>query len=141
MSSPPCSISVEEEYQKYVSASNQPVLHITHIYTTNPDASDSSPAELSAAAKAVMVQQQKQQQQAKQGEGSTGAIRRSCRQRKRPRYFPPMDVRILAARRCRYKKAANPFVCSLFLSFHPPHTPNPQFRANNFVMGKRYRKN
>lgn len=132
MSSPPCRVTVEEWYQTCASASNQPEPHITHIYTTNPDVSDSSPAELSAAAKAVMVQQklqQQQQQQAKQKEGSTGVIRRSCRQRKRARYFPPLDIRILAGRKRRQRNAARPFVCSLssslfsFSSF-PPNPPN-----------------
>lgn len=124
MSSPPCCITVEEGYRTCASASNQPELHITHIYTTKPDASDSSPAELSAAAKAVVVQQKlqlQQQQQAKQKEGSTSVIRRSCRQRKQAQYFPPMDVRILAGRKRRQRNAARPFVCSLF-SF-PPKPP------------------
>lgn len=127
MSSSPCSITAAEEgYQTCVSASNQPKLHITHIYTSNPDASHSSPAGLSAA---VMVQQQlqQQQQQAKQKEGSTGVIRRSCRQRKRPRYFPPM--KIPAVGRHRQKNAASPFVCSpsfslcFLLSSFPPQNP------------------
>lgn len=127
MSSPPCCITVD---QTCASASNQPELHITHIYTTNPDASDSSPAELSAAAKAVVVQQQ-----AKQKEGSTSVIRRSYRQRKQAQYFPPMDVRILAGRKRRQRNAARPFVCSLF-SFPPQTTQIIEFRAKNLIIEK-----
>ena len=126
MSSPPCCITVD---QTCPSASNQPELHITNIYTTNPDASDSSPAELSAAAKAVVVQQQ-----AKQKEGSTSVIRRSYRQRKQAQYFPPMDVRILAGRKRRQRNAARPFVCSLF-SF-PQTTQIIEFRAKNLIIEK-----
>lgn len=135
MFSPPCSITVGEGYQICVSESDQPQLQITQIYTTNPGAFNLSLAELSVVTKAIMLQQQLHQQeqhQAKRKEGST-AIRRSCRQRKRPRYFPPIEVRMLAARRLRQMKTTCPFVCSLFTFFFtltltpllpPHHLPN-----------------
>lgn len=137
MSISPCSITAEEGYQTCAFAPNKPEIYITHIYTTNSDASDSSPVELSATVKTLMLQQQ---QQAKQEEGSTGIIRRSCRQRKRPRYFPPIEVRIPAARR-RQKKASYPLVCaSLFsLPFYFA-LRNPKIskcRAKKFFVMKR----
>lgn len=124
------SIPVEEENQPCASASKQPEIYITHVYTTNSDASDSSPVKLSAAAKAVMLQQelQQQQQQAKQKEGSTGIIRRSCRQRKRPRYFPPLEVRIPAARRRQQKASSPPVRTSLFFLCSPSLPPPPKYR-------------
>lgn len=140
MSISPCSITAEEGYQTCASAPNQPEIYITHIYTTNSDASDWSPVELSATAKSLMLQQemqqQQQQQQAKQKGGFTAIIRRSCRQRKRPRYFPPIELRIPAARR-RQKKASYPLVCaSLFLFaflFSPPYPQDLEMQSNKIV--------
>lgn len=151
MSTSPCSVTTEEGYQTCASASNQPEICITHIYLTNPDASDSSPVELSAAAKAfmlqhVMQQQQYQQGQAKRQEGSTGILRRSLRQRRRPRHFSPVEVRIPAARR-RQESASYQLVCASLFSFFflclPCLLPGPsssQNLENEFKKYKRFKK-
>lgn len=121
MSTSPCRVTAEEGYQTCAPASNQPEISITHIYTTNPDASDSSPVELSIAAKAFMMQlamqrQQQQQQHAMQEGGSTRILPSSCRQRKRPRRFSHIEVRIPAKRR-RQENASYPVVCASRFSF------------------------
>ena len=136
MSTSPCSVTAEEGYQTCTPASNQPEISITHIYTTNPDASDSSPVELSAAAKALMLQlaiqrqqqqQQQQQQQAMQEGGSTRILRSSCRQQKRLRHFSFKEVRIPAKKR-RQENASYPLVCASLFSFSflcSPPFPRP----------------
>lgn len=142
MSTSPCGvIAAEEGYQTCALASNQPEIYITHIYITNPDASDPSPVELSAAAKAFMlqqaIQQQKyQQRQARQkNEGSTGSPRRSSRQRRRPRHFSPKEVRIPATRR-RQGNASYQLVCASLLCL-PPLVPSaPPVPKNLKMKGK-----
>lgn len=134
MSTSPCSVTAEEGYQTCAPASNQPEISITHIYTTNPDASDSSPVELSAAAKALMLQLaiQRQQQQAMQEGGSTRILRSSCRQQKRLRHFSFKEVRIPAKKR-RQENASYPLVCASLFSFSflcsPPFPRPPKSRT------------